>query len=187
VRLGRCPAAPPNVQILERRQVLHLPLHPQALRTLHLECARTPAAWSNTCAVERLRRTPAVVDRAEPRHITRLLFYPRKCYITRALHTGPCWAGELPTHSQHRGERDADHIYRHHHGSTTASRLACGCEHTSYTHTSHYVDRDPAGTPPWTTLTESKRAAPVHRAHSESCSSTSHNSPERQIRETDMR
>jgi hypothetical protein len=39
VRLGRRPAAPQDVQVLERRQILHLALHPQALRTPP-QCAR---------------------------------------------------------------------------------------------------------------------------------------------------
>ena len=33
MRLRRRAAAPENLQILERRQILHLPLHPEALRT----------------------------------------------------------------------------------------------------------------------------------------------------------
>jgi hypothetical protein len=89
---------------------------------------RAPAAWSNTCAVEWLRRAPPYVDCAEPRHITRLLLHLGKCYIARDLYSGFGGTGESPTSRRYHEPQEADIVHRHPHGSTTASRRACGCE-----------------------------------------------------------
>jgi phosphatidylglycerophosphate synthase len=84
MRLRRRAATPQDVQILERRQVLHIALHPQALRT---NTCTTPSKYRLTGAVEWLRGAAAAVARAKPRHIIRLLLHTRERHITRAVHT----------------------------------------------------------------------------------------------------
>jgi hypothetical protein len=92
---------------------------------------RAPAACPNTCVVEWLRRAPPYVDCAEPRHIARLLLHLGKCYIARDLYSGSGGTGESPTDGVRDIPQVADRCRRRPHGSTTASRLACGCEHSS--------------------------------------------------------
>lgn len=95
--LGRCPAAPQNLQVFERRQILHLPLHSQALRTFpRLGSTRKLHTPSNFFVpVECLCRIAAALARAQSRHITRLLLHLGKCRVARGLHSGPGRPGSV--------------------------------------------------------------------------------------------
>jgi hypothetical protein len=84
MRLRRRATTPKDIQILERRQILHIALHPQALRT----SPRTGAPNHGlTGIVEWLRGAATAVARAEPGHIIRLLLHTRERHTTRAVHT----------------------------------------------------------------------------------------------------
>ena len=86
MRLRGRTAAPQNVQVLERRQVLHLAVYLEALRTRPTLPHRR--ARLMTSAVEWLRGAATYVARAEPSHIVRLLLYIREHSFAGGLCAG---------------------------------------------------------------------------------------------------
>ena len=133
VRLGRRAAAPQDVQVLERRQVLHLALHPQALRTAPVTHAHAHAyalarahihtgPRADCDIVEWLRRAAAPLDRPQPRHPPRLLLHSWQCHPARAIRPGSrrtralmgllqlcLWHVDVLDHGQRRRKASASH------------------------------------------------------------------------------
>ena len=129
VCLGRRASAPQVIQILERRQVSHLPLHPKALRTT--PACSSPQLRLTIWVVEWLRRIAPYVDRAESCHPLRLLLHTRKCCVAGSLRAGSGRTGEPWPLVQYIWQHRTDAIfmnYRRPLGYTTVSPLASGCE-----------------------------------------------------------
>lgn len=94
MRLRRCAAASEDVQVLECGQVLHLPLHPQALRTTP-PLRTTTDATRLTDLVEWLRRAAAPVAGAQSRDAARLLLHLGQRHFAGTVHTGSGRSGAV--------------------------------------------------------------------------------------------
>ena len=92
VRFRGSPHPPQVLQILECRQILHLELHPQALRTSAQKHHTYPWKHTESQIVEWLRRASAVMARAEHGYPPGLLLHLVECDMLGNIHAGFSWS-----------------------------------------------------------------------------------------------